>query len=249
MNIRIYFLGTGAAMPVHRRLPCIALKVDSKIYLFDPGEGCQARMFKYGLSPLKVRAVFVTHGHGDHFLGLFGLIQTMTLSNRRDPLVVALPKTLREQMATLSKLGLVRPGFKLELLDVDEGFSHNDEIVTVKAFPVRHTMESYGYHVQVGKKTICYTGDTAPCDSVVENCKNVDVLIHDSTFTSSYSEEAWEQGHSTAYDAARIATMAGARLLVLFHLSARHSNEEMFFDAYRLFKNTIVARDGLVLIL
>ncbi|MEM4662083.1 MAG: MBL fold metallo-hydrolase, partial [Desulfurococcaceae archaeon] len=64
MNARIYFLGTGAAMPITRLLPCIALKVDSDVYLLDPGEGCQAKMFRTGLSPLKVKVVFITHGHG-----------------------------------------------------------------------------------------------------------------------------------------------------------------------------------------
>lgn len=236
-------------MPVHRRLPCIALKVNSRIYLFDPGEGCQARMFKHGLSPLKVEAVFITHGHGDHFLGLFGLVQTMTLSDRKDPLVVALPKSLREHMVVFSKLGMVKPGFKLDYLEVGNGFSYSDEAISVKAFPVNHTVESYGYHVQVGKKTICYTGDTAPCQSIVENCRGVDILIHDSTFTSMYAEEAREQGHSTAYDAARTALEVEAKLLVLFHVSARHSNDEVFFDAYRVFKNTVVARDDLVLLL
>jgi len=92
VNARIHFLGTGAAMPVTRSLPCIALKVDSEIYLFDPGEGCQSKMFKYGLSPLKVRTIFVTHAHGDHYLGLPGLIQTMTLSNRKEQLVIAGPR-------------------------------------------------------------------------------------------------------------------------------------------------------------
>jgi ribonuclease Z len=249
VNARLYFLGTGAAMPVSRHLPCIALKVDSDIYLFDVGEGCQARMFRRGLSPLKVKAVFLTHGHGDHYLGLPGLVQTMVLSDRREPLVIAAPGSLRELLASVFKLGLVKTGFRVELLEVYNGFTYSDRKVTVKAFPVEHTTESYGYHAIVGKKTICYTGDTAPCRSTVENCRGVDVLIHDATFTSTLEKEAHEQGHSTALDAARVALEASAKTLVLFHLSARYTPEELFFDAYRVFKNTIVAKDGLILLL
>ncbi|MGC8983161.1 MAG: ribonuclease Z [Desulfurococcaceae archaeon] len=249
MNARIYFLGTGAAMPVLRSLPCIALKVDSNIYLFDVGEGCQSSMFRTGLSPLKVRAVFITHEHGDHFLGLPGLLQTMTLSKRTEQLHIVAPRGLKEALASMMKAGFARPGFKVELVEASPGFTFEDGKVAVTAFRVSHVGESYGYRVAVGKKSICYTGDTLPLEATIDNCRGVDVLIHDATFTSRMSEEAREQGHSTAADAARIALEAGAKLLVLFHVSARHSAEEVFFDAYRFFKNTIVAEDGLVLIL
>jgi ribonuclease Z len=249
MNTRVFFLGTGAAMPIARSLPCIALKVDSDIYLIDPGEGCQARMFKVGLSPLKVKAVFITHSHGDHYLGLPGLLQSMTLSDRRDPLVVVAPRNMCEALSALFKTGFTRPGFRVELRELVAAVVYADGKVSVRGFPVDHGVEAYGLHVTVGKKTLCYTGDTAPCPSVIENCRGVDVLIHEATFTSLHSEEAHEQKHSTALDAAEAALKAGAKLLVLFHISARHGDEEVFIDAYRVFKNTVVATDRLVLVL
>jgi len=249
VNARIFFLGTGAAMPIIRSLPCIALKIDSDIYLIDPGESCQAKMFKSGLSPLKVKAIFITHGHGDHYLGLPGLIQSMTLSDRKDPLVVAVPKSFKEVLSDLFKTGFVRAGFKLELRDIVPDIFYTDSKVSVKGFPVEHGIEAYGLYITIGKKTVCYTGDTAPCISIIESCKNVDILIHEATFTSIYSEEAHKQKHSTALDAAEAALEAGARLLVLFHISARHSDEEVYIDAYRVFRNTIVATDKLILVL
>ena len=249
VNARIFFLGTGAAMPIVRSLPCIALKIDSDIYLIDPGEGCQARMFRSGLSPLKVKAVFITHGHGDHYLGLPGLLQSMTLSDRKDPLIVAVPKSFREILTGLFKTGFVRPGFKIELRDIVPDVFYTDSKISVKGFPVEHGIEAYGLSITIGKKTVCYTSDTAPCTSIIENCKNVDILIHEATFTSIYSKEAHEQKHSTALDAAENALEAEAKLLVLFHISARHSDEEVFIDAYRVFRNTIVATDKLILIL
>jgi len=249
VNTKIFFLGTGAAMPVVRFLPCIALKVNSDIYLLDPGESCQARMFRSGLSPLKVKAIFITHSHGDHYLGLPGLLQSMTLSERSELLVIAAPRSLREVLVSLFKTGFVYPGFRVELRDMTTDIIYTDSKITVKSFPVDHSVEAYGLHVTIGKKTVCYTGDTAPCSSVVENCKGVDVLIHEATFTSIHSEEAHRQKHSTALDAAEAALKAGAKLLVLFHISARHGDEEIFIDAYRVFKNTIVATDKLVLAL
>ncbi len=249
MNARIHFLGTGAAMPVTRSLPCIALKVDSEIYLFDPGEGCQSKMFKYGLSPLKVRTIFVTHAHGDHYLGLPGLIQTMTLSNRKEPLVIAGPRQFIDTIRYMFESSLIKPGFKVELQVVDSNYSYSDSKITVSAFPVNHSIESYGYRVTIGKKTVCYTGDTAPSKTIIEACRGVDVLIHEATFTSLYEEEAHEQKHSTAKDAALTASEAGVGLLVLFHISARHSEEEALVDAIRVFMKTIVAREGMVLYL
>jgi ribonuclease Z len=249
LNTRIFFLGTGAAMPIVRSLPCIAIKVDSDIYLIDPGEGCQARMFKAGLSPLKVKVVFITHGHGDHYLGLPGLLQSMTLSDRKEPLVITVPRSLREVLEALFKTGFIRPGFKVELRDMHTNTLYEDSKVKVKWFPVDHGVEAYGIHLTIGKKTLCYTGDTVPCTSVIENCKGVDVLIHEATFTSIYSKEAHEQKHSTAFDAAQIALKSGAKLLVLFHISARHGDEEVFVDAYRVFRNTVVATDKLILAL
>ena len=249
VTARIYFLGTGAAMPIDRMPSCIALKVDSNIYLIDPGEGCQARMFMKGLSPVKVKTVIITHGHGDHYLGLFGLLMSMTLSNRETPLTIIAPRKLREILEHVLKSGLINIGFKIEFLDAGKDFTYSDSKITVKSFPVNHSTEAYGYRFTVNKKSICYTGDTAPSESIVENCRDVDILIHEATFTSIYEEEAHAQGHSTALDAARTALKTNTKLLVLYHISARHDDNEVFYDAYRLFQNIVVAFDGMVILL
>lgn len=236
-------------MPISRYLPCIALKVDSDIYLFDPAEGCQSRLFRHGLSPLKVRAIFVTHSHGDHYLGIPGLIQSMTLSSRDNDLYLAAPKQVVDFLSLLIKSGMIRPSFKLSFETVGDSYLYQDQKVVVRAFTVEHNIEAYGYHVTIGKKSICYTGDTGPSQNTVLNCKGVDILIHDSTFTTEYESEAREQKHSTAADAARVAASADVKLLVLFHISARHGLDDVFFDAYRFFKKTIVATDGVILYL
>ncbi|MEM4717686.1 MAG: ribonuclease Z [Desulfurococcaceae archaeon] len=249
VNARIYFLGTGSAMPISRSLPCIALKVNSDIYLFDPAEGCQGRMFKHGLSPLKVKSIFITHAHGDHYLGLPGLMQSMTLAARSEPLNINGPRQVIEMLESMIKAGLMRPLFKINYNIVIESYTYTDQKIFVRAFPVDHNIETYGYHITIGKKTICYTGDTAPSQSTIKNCQGVDILIHDATFTTIYENEAREQKHSTAADAGKIASSANVKTLVLFHISARHREEEIYYDAYRFFKNIVVASDGLVIYL
>ncbi|MEL9908667.1 MAG: ribonuclease Z [Desulfurococcus sp.] len=249
MSTKVFFLGTGAAIPVTRGLPCIALRVDSNIYLLDVGEGCQSRMLKTGLSPIKVKAVFVTHPHGDHYLGLFGLLQTMGLMGRKEALKLVVPREVEEHIRVVVEKKLMRPVFPLELAVITSGEVYRDEKINVEAYPVQHGVEAYGFRVGIGRKSLCYTGDTMPCNTIVENCRGVDVLIHESTFTSEMSSEAREEYHSTSKDAALTAIEAGALSLVLTHISARHSDEEVLRDALRFFSNTIVARDFSILYL
>ena len=106
MNMKIFFLGTGTAVPINRGLPCIALKVDSTIYLFDVGEGCQQRMLKMGLGLVKVKAVFITHMHGDHYLGLFGLLQSMHLLNKDSELNIIAPSLLIDLLKEMEDKGV-----------------------------------------------------------------------------------------------------------------------------------------------
>ncbi|WP_440059882.1 ribonuclease Z [Thermogladius sp. 4427co] len=250
MNARLVFLGTGAAIPIYRGLPCISLKVNSNIYIFDIGEGCQQRMFKMGLSPLKVEAIFITHSHGDHFLGLFGLLQTMNLSDRRRELKIIAPKDLTVFIERILEGYIGKLGFPITVLDTEEAEIFQDNLITVQSYPVCHTVKSYGYLIRVGNKTISYTGDTAACDTTVEYSKNATILVHEATFTSEFEKEAREQGHSTARDAALIALKSNVNLLVLTHISSRFSDETpLLLEAYRYFKKSIVARDYMSLIL
>lgn len=93
---------------------------------------------------------------------------------------------------------------------------------------------------------IVYTGDTAPCTTVLEAARGALVLIHEATFDSSREREALERLHSTASHAAIIAAEAGARLLVLTHISARYRGYEarvLLEEAASLFPRTVLAHD------
>lgn len=95
--------------------------------------------------------------------------------------------------------------------------------------------------------SIAYTGDTAPCRSVEEAVRGVDVLLHDATFDSSLEEEASARGHSTARQAALIASRAGARILVLVHISQRYRGYEariLLREARQAHPRVLLAWDG-----
>jgi len=97
-------------------------------------------------------------------------------------------------------------------------------------------------------RRVVYTGDTGPADSVVEAAEGADLLIHDATFADEAAERARETGHSTAREAAEVATRAGAERLVLTHVSPRYAGDASVLEseAREAFDGEVVlARDGL----
>ena len=151
--IKVVYLGVSASAPSRGRgLPAIAVVVDGHVYLFDVGEGTQARLQEAGLSIHRVRAIFVTHLHGDHFFGLPGLLQFAALSDRREALTIVGPAGLEEFIAVADRVTRhVRP-FGLVYRRVSSGVVYSDERVVVEAFRVCHYGEAYGYKIYTKPK-------------------------------------------------------------------------------------------------
>jgi ribonuclease Z len=98
-------------------------------------------------------------------------------------------------------------------------------------------------------RTVVYTGDTRPCDSVVAAARDADLIVHEATFGEEERDRAKETGHSTAAEAAGVALRAGARSLVLTHISPRYLRDapELLAEARAVFPGTTIARDGLTI--
>ncbi|MDD2410460.1 MAG: ribonuclease Z [Candidatus Methanomethylophilaceae archaeon] len=142
----IFFLGTGASVPSRERgLPAMAVRFGRDIVLFDCGEGTQRQFMVSPLSFMKVKAVFVTHLHGDHFLGLPGLLLTMGLSGRSEPLRIVGPQGTRCLLENI--LGACGDSLPFDLAVTEsaggESFSFSGFCVT--AFPTRHGVPSVGF--------------------------------------------------------------------------------------------------------
>ena len=91
--MKLIFLGTGGSIPTPQRgLAAIALKHERELLLFDCAEGTQRSMAQAGVSPMRLDAIFITHLHGDHFLGLAGLVQTLSLLDRERKLEIFCPR-------------------------------------------------------------------------------------------------------------------------------------------------------------
>lgn len=100
MGFRITILGSASAKPTAGRHPSAqTVAIHEQYYLVDAGEGVQQQLFRYGINPLKLRAVFISHLHGDHVYGLFPLLSTLGLYGRRTPLKIYAPAPFGEMLA------------------------------------------------------------------------------------------------------------------------------------------------------
>jgi len=148
-QLRIIFLGTGGSWPtVARNVSSIAVKRGSEILLFDCGEGTQRQFQKSNLSYMQVSHVFITHFHGDHFLGLPGLIQTMQLNDREKPLHLYGPPGMNKLTSQLLSLGYFRPAYNIQSHEVDDGDVLEFDEYSVRVLKVAHNVPAVAYAVE-----------------------------------------------------------------------------------------------------
>lgn len=143
--IRLTFLGTAASRPtVGRNVSGLAIQREGDLMLFDCGEGTQRQMMRYGTG-FGVQAIFVTHLHADHFLGITGLLRTMALQGRTDPLVILGPPDGARVLGHAVHLGIDRVPFPLEIREVEPGDGMDFDGYRVEAFSVHHSTSAVGW--------------------------------------------------------------------------------------------------------
>jgi len=155
-TIRLVFFGTGGSWPSpERNVVSIGVQMDDEIILMDCGEGTQRQIMKSNMSFMKIKKIFITHFHGDHFLGLPGLIQTMALNGRKSPIYIYGPKGTVNTMNSLLNIGFYNLGFPIFLHELADGdmVSENDfSVVCIKA---DHSIPALSYSIiEKSKKRI-----------------------------------------------------------------------------------------------
>lgn len=294
--LRITFVGTGGSTPTPTRNPsALAVNREGELMLFDCGEGAQQQMMR-AKTGMKIKSIFLTHFHADHVLGIPGLLQTMALQGREEPLEIYGPRYVDKFLYHLLSLGYASRSFEVKAIELRPGDVIRREGYEIRTIKTVHNVVSIGYvleedmrpgrfnrerAIELGIKpaplfsklqsghSICvegreirpeevlgpprpgrkivYTGDTRPCESVIEASRNADLLIHDGTLSEETKEYALDYMHSTALEAAEVAKKAAVRKLILTHISARYSDLEgamkLEEEARLVFENTEVARD------
>lgn len=293
MDLDITFLGTAGSAPTSARgLSSVLVRRGGERLLIDCGEGTQRQLMRCTGLP-EIDAIFLTHTHTDHVLGLPGMLKTFGLRDRSAPLTIFGPDGLRKFWRDIDPL-LGHLNYSVNVEELSDGdIAWEGDGYVIEAVATDHTVPSLGWfldeydrpgHFDVDKakslgvtpgkdfgrlqrgevvelddgtkivpdqvlgekrygRKIVYSGDTKPCDAIYDVSKNASLLIHEATFLEDDTQRANETGHSTALEAARIASDAKVQMLALTHISTRYMPRDILAEAKQEFESTFVARD------
>lgn len=268
--------------------------------LFDCGESTQKQMMYAQISPMKIDDIYITHLHGDHILGLPGIIQSLAFRGRTRPLNIYGPEGIDELLEHIKNLGFSSINYEIitHTITGDESTVYRQDDFVVKARKMKHTVIDYAYMIeeirqpkflkskalelnippgplfgqlQAGEEInldgvvikpeqvlgpprkgvkMVFSGDTVPQESMIDFARDVDLLIHEATFSKKYADKALENGHTIAEDAASIAKNANVEQLILTHISNRYTDsDELLDEAKAVFENTVYAYDFMTVII
>ncbi len=151
--LRVIFLGTGGTLPTINRNPsAIFVNRRGEMMLFDCGEGTQQQMMR-AKTGMKLTSIFITHFHADHFLGIPGLIQTMSFNGRTEPLDIYGPRWTKQFVRLLIELGYYKLGFQIAPHELEGGDVIDRGDYVIRAVATDHGVPSLGYVFEEKKRT------------------------------------------------------------------------------------------------
>lgn len=245
-GVVVVVLGTGTPRPdADRSGPALAVIVNGSTYLVDFGPGVVRRATLAArekhiaaLEAKNLKIAFATHLHSDHTAGLSDLLLTPAVMGRGAPLELYGPPGLAEMAHHIEKAyaadiavrteGLEHGDPRAYVINVHEirpGVVYRDANVTVRAFAVPHGSwrYAYGYRFDAGGRSIVFSGDTGPNDSVAQACHDCDLLF-DEAYSLKWFQESkpdWQRYlssfHVSTAQLGAIATAARPKQLVLYH--------------------------------
>jgi ribonuclease Z len=272
-----------------------------EVWLFDCGEGTQHQLLRSDLNISQITRIFITHMHGDHVLGLMGLLATCGMTAHARGIDIYGPRPIADYVREVSRRTQFQTNYPLEVHTVEPGKIFEDDEYAVTCALLKHRLPAFGYRVTeidrpghfdverarslgipsgplYGKlkrgervtlddgrefdgsdfcgpdlkgRVVVYCTDTTYCRSAVELARDSDLLIHEATFAQVDEGLAVRSTHSTAAMAARVASEANARRLLITHFSPRYfpgnetEPEDLLREARAVFPETEMARDFL----
>ena len=147
--MELMFLGTSSALPTHyRNHSALALKAFGEVILLDCGEGTQRQIALSKLSPMKINKIFITHFHGDHFLGLPGMVQSMAFRGRKEPLHLFGPPGITELTEIIKVLGFYNLSFPLQSHEIDSGLVLDEDDYRISCCQMNHSVPNLAYSIE-----------------------------------------------------------------------------------------------------
>jgi len=264
----VILLGVGTPRPASElHGPATAIVVGSRTFLFDAGAGVMHQMVSAGLGIRGPYALFLTHLHSDHTVGLPDVIYTSWVMERTAPFkVFGPPGTMRmvDKLAeayaediAIRTSGLERNvagGWKVDARDVKPGIVFDSGGVRVTAIKVPHGdwEWSYGYRIDTQNRSIVISGDTGPSEALFKLAAGVDLLVHTvypEPGTTAHpaslghtSPEYFRAYHTSSVELGRLAAMARPRQLVLTHVVRAGATDAELIAGIRAggFQGTVV---------
>ena len=240
------FLGTGGSGgPPGRAHNCVLVESSKARLVLDFGEGCSWRLYELGLTLCDIDAVYVSHLHVDHYVGLFdAAVHSVARGCRR--VDVAASEKIAEQVYSVLANALPRSVVDgLKVTGIDRGGLRIGDLM-VTPVPSCHAVPCYGVVVsEAGGTSILYTGDTRPCSNLYDEAGRVvepDMVVHEAALPDHLARVAEEHGHSTPSAAVEaVHSRWPDALVALVHLSA--DSLRQLLAASRLPRGVLVPSD------
>ena len=299
MGFSVTILGNSSAKPTpHAHPSSQVVNLNEQYYLVDAGEGVQQQLIRRGINPLRLRAVFISHLHGDHCFGLFPLIATLGLEGKRTPLDIYAPAPMGEILEYHRRYFWDDLPYEVkwhEVRTTEHAIIMQNNTLEVWSIPLRHRIPTAGYlfkekqpgrnvdkfkiekyglsiaqivaakrgeditledgqiipndeltYIPYQARSYAYLSDTAYSAKAAERVHGVDLLYHETTYSTSEAMFAKGRGHSTTIEAAKVAAKAEAKRLIIGHFSSRYKSHETLVEECRtIFPNSDIAAEGM----
>jgi len=273
MKFEVTILGSSSATPIFNRNPTSqALNINERLYLIDCGEGTQQQMLRFDVKASRIDHIFISHLHGDHYLGLVGLLSSLHLNGRKKPYPIEFNFTNTEKAEVI----LDNQDITVETIPLDHGIACTGflfkekkrlrKLLKDKLGEMEIPVEYYSalkkgadYVANDGKvyknetltsdsdvpKSYAYCSDTCYNEMYFKQIGDTTLLYHEATFLNNMLERANETHHTTALQAGEIALKTNAKKLLIGHFSARYKTlNELLDEARSVFPDTELAIEG-----
>ena len=296
---QVQILGTSAAIPTNTRMPSSqVVTINDRHHIVDCGEGTQMQLLKHKVKFARIDAIFISHLHGDHILGVPGLLTSFSMYERNFPLKLHAPAGLKKVIEVLFSQTQSYLTYELEFIPLED-FKPGDCVYekptfSVELLPLDHRIFCRGFRfIETKKKrkfdfykaksldipnryfsllkqgnlitlpdgrqihpdqvlmdpeqplSFAYCSDTRYSEELIEHIRDTRLLYHEATFMHDMKDRAAATAHTTAFEAGKIASMAGVNKLLLGHFSARYKDlNPLLEEARSIFPNTDLAVEG-----
>ena len=299
MGFSVTILGNSSAKPTpHAHPSAQVVNLNEQYYLVDAGEGVQQQLIRRGINPLRLRAVFISHLHGDHCFGLFPLIATLGLEGKRTPLDIYAPAPMGDILEYHRRYFWDDLPYEVkwhEVRTTEHAIIMQNNTLEVWSIPLRHRVPTAGFlfkekqpglnvdkfkiekyglsiaqivaakrgeditledgeiirneeltYIPYKSRSYAYLSDTAYSAKAAERVHGVDLLYHETTYSTKERIFAKGRGHSTTQEAAKVALKAEAKQLIIGHFSSRYKDHEVLRqECCEIFPNTVIAEEGM----